>query len=296
MIHPQLETFLIVAGSGSFSKAADLMYLSKVSIMKQMDALEKRLGIKLFERTNHGIDLTAAGRSIYMDATRLKEIASNSIARAKEIAGKETSTIRVGTSVMRSCKSLLSLWNNIDDRKQPFQLELIPFDDTPVSYNMLFETLGEKVDILVAPIGTDLQMQNNSFLPLGTYHCQIAVPRKHTLSHKEQLTWTDLDGETMMLAQRGNVAVLDALRNEIEQSHPTIRLLNIKNPYDVAIFNECERMGYIMETLDVWSEVHPSLITIPMEWNYEIPYGIIYSKNASQSVLAFIDTVKSLLN
>lgn len=292
MIHPQLETFLKIADSGSFSKAAELMYLSKVSVMKQMDALEKRLEIKLFERTNHGIRLTAAGRSLYTDTLRLKEAAANALARAREIAGNETRTIRVGTSVMRSCKSLLSLWSAIDDGKQPFQLELIPFDDNPASYNMLFETLGEKMDILVAATGTDPQMQNNCFLPLGTYRCCVALSRKHPLSRKERLTWADLDGETMMIAQPGNNAVLDALRTEIEHSHPKIRLLNIKNPYDVTVFNECERMGYVMETLDVWSEVHPSLVTVPMEWDYEIPYGIIYSKDAAQNVVSFIEAIR----
>jgi len=33
-----------------------------------------------------------------------------------------------------------------------------------------------------------------------------------------------------------------------------------------------------METLDIWKDVHPSIVTIPMEWGYTIPYGIVYAK------------------
>ncbi len=61
MLNPQIETFIKVAEEGSFSKASEKMYLSKVSVMKQIDALEGRTGIKLFIRTNHGAVLTPAG-------------------------------------------------------------------------------------------------------------------------------------------------------------------------------------------------------------------------------------------
>ena len=64
MYNPQIETLIQVADAGSFSKAAERMYITSVSIMNQINALEKRIGVKLFERTNQGVELTEAGRSI----------------------------------------------------------------------------------------------------------------------------------------------------------------------------------------------------------------------------------------
>lgn len=72
MLSPQIETFIIVADEGSFSIASEKMCLSKVSVMKQIDAPEIRIGIKLFDRTNHGAVLTPAGRSFYKDVLKLR--------------------------------------------------------------------------------------------------------------------------------------------------------------------------------------------------------------------------------
>ncbi|MDE5777570.1 MAG: LysR family transcriptional regulator [Lachnospiraceae bacterium] len=292
MLHPQIDTFLIVAEEGTFSKASEKMFLSKVSIMKQIDALENRIEIKLFDRTNHGVILTSAGQSFYQDIIKLRKNAQNAINRAKEIAGKETGIIRVGTSVLRSCKPLMDLWTEIDNGTYPFQIEIVPFNDNPSELNKAFDSLGKEIDMIVGSIGTEIQMVNHLFLPLKTFHCCIALSRKHPLSKKGRLTWADISGETMLLVKRGSTPILDAMRTEIETEHPDIYLIDIQNPYDVTVFNECERMGYIMETLDVWEEVHPSLVTLPMEWNYEIPCGIMYSNKASSAVRAFIEILK----
>ena len=71
MYNKRLETFICVADLGSFSKAAEALYISSTAIIKQINLLEQELGLQLFERTHRGISLTKAGRSIYGDAKYL---------------------------------------------------------------------------------------------------------------------------------------------------------------------------------------------------------------------------------
>lgn len=63
MYNSQLTTFISVAESGSFTKAADALFITPPAVMKQINALEERLGIALLTRTNHGLQLTEAGKS-----------------------------------------------------------------------------------------------------------------------------------------------------------------------------------------------------------------------------------------
>lgn len=58
MYNIQVETFIYVAESGSFSKASEAMFLTPTAVMKQINLLENRLEVKLFERTNQGLELT----------------------------------------------------------------------------------------------------------------------------------------------------------------------------------------------------------------------------------------------
>lgn len=67
----QLEYFLAVWESGSFSAAAARLYVSQPSLSQQMRLLEKELGAQLLERGRHGLALTPAGRAFLPHAERV---------------------------------------------------------------------------------------------------------------------------------------------------------------------------------------------------------------------------------
>ncbi|MCM1400366.1 MAG: LysR family transcriptional regulator, partial [Clostridium sp.] len=171
-----------------------------------------------------------------------------------------------------------------------------PFDDSPASMEKMLETLGREIDCFVGPCASLSWEERYNNLVLKQGECCIAVPRKHRLAKKEKLKWNDLDGETLMLVKRGDSPVLNRLRDEIETKHTKISVLNIPHFYDTNIFNECEQTGCIMETLDIWKDVHPSIVTIPMEWEYKMPYGIVYAKQPSEQVQAFINIIQDNLD
>ncbi len=296
MYNRELITFITVADQGSFLKAAKQLYITPASVMNQMNKLESMISVKLVERTNQGIYLTSSGRSIYQDAKKLIEFADEAIKKARQLATSEQNMIRVGTSIMRPCKRLIDLLTKIDDGNLPFQIRIVPFDDDPAGLDSVLSALGNQIDCFVSPCNsTEWQKQYSIFL-LSELPCRIAVPRKHRLSKKKSLCWSDLDGETFMVLRRGDSSVLNQIRDDILENHPQIRIADVPNFYDTSIFNECEQMNYVMETLDIWADIHPSLITLPMEWEYKISYGIVYAKNPSKSVKDFIKIVKDRLS
>ncbi len=261
----------------------------------QINKLEANIGVKLIERTSQGTQLTAAGRSFYKDAKKIIKQSEQAIARTCQIARNEKQAIRIGTSILRPCKMLVDLWSKIDDGTLPVTIRIVPFDDSPASMEKMLETLGKEIDCFVGPCDSLTWKERYNILELKQGECCIAVPRKHRLARKGKLKWTDLDGESLMLVKRGDSPVLNRLRDEIEIKHPKISVLNIPHFYDTNIFNECEQMGCIMETLDIWKDVHPSIVTIPMEWGYTMPYGIVYAKQPSEPVQAFINIIQNNL-
>ena len=52
MYNPILDTFISVADCKSLNKAAEQLYISPTAVMKQMNALESHLSLKLLERTS----------------------------------------------------------------------------------------------------------------------------------------------------------------------------------------------------------------------------------------------------
>ena len=289
MYSRELITFITVADKGSFLKAAEeLYYTTPATVMNRINKLEQTVGVKLFERTNQGVTLTAAGRSLYDDAKKIVELSESAMARAKEIAKSEQAVIRVGTSILRPCKKLVDLWSQIDDGTLPFRISIVPIVDEPSS---LDKALLKQIDCFVSPCdATDWQEKFNILL-LDYIPCKIAVPRKHRLAKKSSLCWSDLDGENFMIIKQGLSPILDEMRSEILSKHPNIKIVDAPSRYDTPIFNECEQKNYLMETLDIWKDVHPSLITLPMAWDYKMPYGVVYAQNPTPAVRSFIEKI-----
>lgn len=64
---------MCVAELGSFNKAAEKLHISPPAVIKQINLLEKSLGVQLFLRTHRGLTLTKAGQSLLQDAKHGKE-------------------------------------------------------------------------------------------------------------------------------------------------------------------------------------------------------------------------------
>jgi hypothetical protein len=148
MYNLQLNTFLKVADSGSFTKAAETLYISPTAIIKQINILEDRIGIKLFIRTHRGLKLTEAGKSFYKDSKQIIKFSKIAIEKAQNIQKEIQNTIRVGTSPMTPETSIIELWANLKIKEENLKLQLIPFENTPENAKEILGNFGEKIDIV----------------------------------------------------------------------------------------------------------------------------------------------------
>lgn len=87
----QLEIFVAVARSGSFTAAAKQLYISHSSTSRAVSALEDELGVRLFYRGNRVNGLTAAGETLLEEAVKLLDAAEAAKIRVKAAAERENS-------------------------------------------------------------------------------------------------------------------------------------------------------------------------------------------------------------
>lgn len=294
MYNHLLDTFIAVADCGSLTSAAERLYISPTAVMKQMNTLENHLDIKLIERTAAGIRLTAAGEMIYQDAKFMIDYSQKSVSSARVAQHTKDTTFCVGTSLLNPAKPFMDLWYQVNKDFPEYKLHLVPFEDNHEGILEEISLLGKKFDFLIGVCDSRTWLNLCNMLPLGRYKKMIAVSREHRLAGKHCIDIEDLYGETLMMVKRGDSGVNDFLRNDLETHHPQIHIEDTPPFYDLSVFNRCAETGNVLLTIECWQDVHPGLVSIPVRWDYSIPYGLLYSLDAPEDVLRFVETVRKL--
>lgn len=293
MYNPLLDTFIAVADCGSFTKASQRLYISSTAVMKQINSLESHLDLKLIERSASGTTLTPAGEVIYRDAKFMVDYSKKSIASAKATTLNYDTTFCVGTSLLNPAKPFMDLWYRVNRDFPDYRLHLVQFEDNHEGILSEIGQLGKKFDFLIGVCDSKAWLSLCNFLPLGRYRKMVAVSREHPLAKKDLVRIEDLYGETLMMVKRGDSGVNDSIRNDLERNHPKIHIEDTPQYYDLSVFNHCAESGNVLLTIECWKDVHPMLVSIPVEWEYSIPYGLLYSLNAPEDVLRFVQTVET---
>lgn len=296
MFNPQIKTFILVADRGSLSKAAEDLFVTPASIMKQMNALEERLNLKLLKRTNQGIELTDAGRYIYDTAKKIIAESEDAVQKARAIEQRSMKTIRIGSSFLNPGKVLIDLWNKVTPSPAEYRFKIVPYDDHRDQILSVVQSLGSKIDFMVGSFNSQQMLSISDFYELGHYRLCVAVPKNHRLASKTRLSLKDMHGEHLITVKSGDTIQLDEFRAKLKMTHPQILFDDAHYFYDLETFNTCEVTGSLLLTLDAWADIHPSLITLPVDWDFSVPYGLLFSKNLSDEAASFLNDIKGSLS
>lgn len=139
-------------------------------------------------------------------------------------------------------------------------------------------------------IGTSL-LYKCRLLELSRTPICCAVSKNHRFAKEKILRLQDLNGEYLVMPIAGVSQELDAFRNEISQNYPTTQIID-SSYYGVDTFTLCEVNPYILITQPVYSDIHTNLITIHLDTEYTMPYGLIYANEPTVATKKFIEAVK----
>ena len=290
MYNRHLDTFIQVADSGSFLKAADKLYISANAVTKQINLLESHLDIKLFNRSTQGLTLTEPGKLIYAEAKKMIRHSNTVLQKARELENRQEHFIRIGVSLMNPADILLEQWRHAAKLHPNFKLEIVPFEDTVPAFLEVLDHLGSKIDVLSCPYDTSHWGDRYNSFHLCDMPLCIACSKMNPLADKEVLSLEDLHGKTLMLAKREISSYTAPVWDEIEHFHPQIHLAGVDYS-DINQFNQLVSSDDFLLSAECWKGVHPLLTTLPVKWNYTMPYGLIYSKTPTKELLQFLMAV-----
>ena len=188
----QIQYFSEIVKHGSFSKAAEHLFVSQPTISNVVKDLEKELDMKLLIRTTRKLELTDAGRLLFDYSKSLSISLSNFHEELADIKSGLNGSIKmgiftsVGTEIITEIMAeFYSLYPNIN----------ITFvEDSAV--NLKKAVLNAELDLVVASLPTDEDLESFPFLEGDL---KLLVHKSHKLAHKESVTWSDLKKEKYIM-------------------------------------------------------------------------------------------------
>jgi DNA-binding transcriptional LysR family regulator len=103
----QVRGFVAVAEELHFGRAAERLQITQPPLSRQIQKLEREIGVSLLDRTNRSVTLTRAGKAFLTEARRLLSIAASAPESARRVAHGFEGSLSIGFTAM-SAASMLS--------------------------------------------------------------------------------------------------------------------------------------------------------------------------------------------
>ncbi len=207
----QLRYFVEIADSGSFSAAAERLFVAQSALSRQIKALETQLQTSLFERTARQPRLTAAGEAFYPRARNLLSELLKASEMATQVGKGQLGTLRLShsSSVPMSGPLLhgISTWLQ---RCPGVSMDIVKLS----SEAQLEEIADGRLDVGLLRLPVLRQREGVRVVPLYSEQLLLAVPPNHPLAGSDTpVELAQLKDEAFISVphpQRGGLSYLSA--------------------------------------------------------------------------------------
>ena len=193
----KLRAFCQVAKHGSVTKAADKLFASQPTISLQIQALEREMGISLFERNGPQITLTVEGKILY----ELSEPLVQSVDHLHETFSAHCGDLSAGELSIAAGESTILYILPEPVKKFTSQYPGIKLSLANETGRDGLEMLRNN-DIDIA-IGSMLEIPEDiDYEPIVSFNPVLIAPLNHPLSHKKDIVLSDISPYGLILPPR----------------------------------------------------------------------------------------------
>ena len=194
----QLEVFVKVAESGSFSKGAEATFITQSTVSQHISALENEFGLKLLDRTGKGALPTEAGKLLLDRARRLIDYAREIPVAIERFKGVEDANLHIAGSSIPGEYMIPAALPLLISRFPGLTISLLQGD----SREVLAKVMGEEVEFGV--VGGHFAEDSLEFTPLTRDELVLIVPPRHRWAGLPTVSKQELLGEPFVLRETGS--------------------------------------------------------------------------------------------
>jgi DNA-binding transcriptional LysR family regulator len=182
---------------GSFRRAADSMRVRQSTLSRTIWQLENALGIALFLRSSGGVRPTLAGVHFVETAGHLLEDFDELLESSKARGLGTVGHLSLGLLTFAAAAPLEPALVGFAKERPEVTLSLLEASKRVLLRRVLDGTLD------LAIVAGQIHEESCEILSLWSERILLVLPLSHPLSDRRFATWTDLDGEIVLMSRQG---------------------------------------------------------------------------------------------
>jgi len=194
----RLEIFAKVAELGSFSRAAEALFLTQPTVSEHVRALEDELGVQLLDRLGRGAQPTPAGRLLLDYATRMLALGRAARQAIDRYQGRVSGALVVGGSTIPGEYVLPALVGAFRAKHPEVSVSLLIGDRRDVSLWV------EEGRVEVGVTGARPSARALHAKALMSDELVIVAPAEHPWADKKSVSLADVRAEPLVVRERGS--------------------------------------------------------------------------------------------
>jgi DNA-binding transcriptional LysR family regulator len=194
----RLEIFAKVAELGSFSRAAEALFLTQPTVSEHIRALEDELGVQLLDRLGRGAMPTRAGQLFLGYTQRILALSREARQAIDKFQGRMSGELTVGGSTIPGEYLLPALIGQFKTKYPEISVTLLIGDTKQVT------AWVEEGRAEVGVIGGKPASRVVESRELLLDELVVVVPAGHPWFERESATVAELRGESMVVRERGS--------------------------------------------------------------------------------------------
>jgi len=194
----QLEIFLAVAETGSFSRGAEATFITQSTVSQHISSLESDFGVRLLDRTGKGALLTEGGKVLFQHARQVVADIKAINQAMRRFKGVEDTDLRIGGSNIPANYMIPELLPILIERFPKLRLTLIQGD----SRDILEKLTREEIELGI--VGSMFDDDEFDFAPLGRDEISLVVNHRHPWNARKSVEMAELMNEPLVLREPGS--------------------------------------------------------------------------------------------
>lgn len=194
----QLELFVSIVETGSFSRCAEAAAVTQSTVSQHVAALEAEVGMRLLDRTGRGVQATRAGELFLKHARRVLAERDALVQTMAGFGGLKQSSLIVGASNIPANYLIPSLLPRLADEHPGIKLTLRTGDSREVRASLLAD------EVELAVVGSCGNERGLDYHPLADDLLVLAVSADHPLSRRTSLNLAELMETALIVRESGS--------------------------------------------------------------------------------------------